>query len=409
MPRKLAIIFLLITVVIDAMGIGLIMPVMPDLIRELLDTGLSEAALWGGALSASFAVMQFLFGAAIGNLSDRYGRRPVLLASLMVMTVDYIIMGLTHSIWILLLGRIIGGVAAATQSTAAAYMADISKPKEKAANFGLLGAAFGIGFIIGPMLGGLLGEFGSRTPFFAAAALAFCNLIFGYFILPETVTDKIRRPLEWRRMNPFKALRYVGNLPGVGPLLAMFFFYQLAFFVYPSVWAYYTQEKFGWTPWDVGLSLAAYGLGIAIVQGGLIRVVVPRLGEWRTVVFGMTISILAFLSFGFITAGWMIFALIPISSLGMIAQPALQGIMSKAVTDDAQGELQGVLTGVGAIASIIGPLIMTGAFGYFTRASTAIYAPSAPFYLAAVLDCIALMIFIAAWRRVTRPKAGLKS
>jgi DHA1 family tetracycline resistance protein-like MFS transporter len=400
---------LLITVVIDAMGIGLIMPVTPDLIRELLDADLSEAALWGGVLSASFAVMQFLFGAAIGNLSDRYGRRPVLLASLVVMTVDYLIMGVTQSIWILLLGRIIGGVASATQSTAAAYMADISKPEEKAANFGLLGAAFGIGFIIGPILGGLLGEFGSRTPFFAAAIFAFCNLLFGYFILPETVTDKIRRPLEWRRMNPFKALLYVGNLPGVGPLLAMFFFYQLAFFVYPSVWAYYTQEKFGWTPWDVGLSLAAYGLGIAIVQGGLIRVVVPRLGEWRTVVFGMLISILAFLSFGLITAGWMIFALIPLSSLGMIAQPALQGIMSKAVTDDAQGELQGVLTGVGAIASIIGPLIMTGAFGYFTRASTVIYAPSAPFYLAAVLDCIALVIFIGAWRRVTRPKAGLKS
>jgi DHA1 family tetracycline resistance protein-like MFS transporter len=400
---------LLITVVIDAMGIGLIMPVTPDLIRELLDAGLSEAALWGGVLSASFAVMQFLFGAAIGNLSDWYGRRPVLLASLAVMTVDYLIMGVTQSIWILLLGRLIGGVASATQSTAAAYMADISKPEEKAANFGLLGAAFGIGFIIGPMLGGLLGEFGSRTPFFAAAALAFCNLIFGYFILPETVTDRIRRPLEWRRMNPFRALLYVGNLPGVGPLLAMFFFYQLAFFVYPSVWAYYTQEKFGWTPWDVGLSLAAYGVGIAVVQGGLIRVVVPRLGEWRTVAFGMSVSILAFLSFGLINAGWMVFALIPLSSLGMIAQPALQGIMSKAVTDDAQGELQGVLTGVGAIASIIGPLIMTGAFGYFTRASTAIYAPSAPFYLAAVLDGVALVIFIAAWRRVTRPRLGLKS
>ncbi|MBL4749499.1 MAG: TCR/Tet family MFS transporter [Amylibacter sp.] len=409
MPRKLAIIFLLITVVIDAMGIGLIMPVTPDLIRELLDADLSEAALWGGVLSASFAVMQFLFGAVIGNLSDRYGRRPVLLASLMVMAVDYLVMGVTHSIWILLIGRLIGGVVSATQSTAAAYMADISKPEEKAANFGLLGAAFGIGFIIGPMLGGLLGEFGSRTPFFAAAALAFCNLIFGYFILPETVTDKIRRPLEWRRMNPFRALRYVGNLPGVGPLLAMFFFYQLAFFVYPSVWAYYTQEKFGWTPWDVGLSLAAYGIGIAVVQGGLIRLVVPKLGEWRTVMVGMSISIAAFLSFGFISVGWMIYVLIPFSALGMIAQPALQGIMSKAVTDDAQGELQGVLTGVGAIASIISPLMMTGAFGYFTRASTAIYAPSAPFYLAAVLDGVALVIFIGAWRRITRPKAGLKS
>lgn len=398
-PGKLAILFLLITVVIDAMGIGLIMPVMPDLIRELLDTDLSEAAVWGGILSASFAVMQFLFGAGIGNLSDRYGRRPVLLASLAVVTVDYIVMGLTQSIWILLLGRIVGGVASATQSTAAAYMADMSRPGKKAANFGLLGAAFGAGFIIGPMLGGLLGEYGARAPFYAAAALAFCNLVFGTFILPETVTDKIRRPLEWRRMNPFRALRHVGNLPGVGPLLAMFFFYQIAFFVYPSVWAYYTQAKFGWTPWDVGVSLAAYGIGIVIVQGGLIRLVVPILGEWRTVIVGLSIAIGAFLSFGFISAGWVVYVIIPISTMGMIAQPALQGIMSQAVSDDAQGELQGVLTGVGAIASIISPLMMTGMFGYFTRAGAVIYAPGAPFYLAAVLDGVALMIFLWAWRR----------
>ena len=398
-PRKLAILFLLLTVVIDAMGIGLIMPVMPDLIRELLDADLSEAAVWGGVLSASFAVMQFLFGAALGNLSDRFGRRPVLLASLLVVTVDYIVMGLTQSIWILLLGRLVGGVASATQSTAAAYMADISDPEKKSANFGLLGAAFGIGFILGPMLGGLLSEFGSRAPFYAAAALAFANLVFGYFILPETVTDKIRRPLEWRRMNPFRALKNVGNLPGVGPLLAMFFFYQIAFFVYPTIWAFYTQEKFGWTARDVGLSLAAFGLGVAVVQGGLIRVVVPMLGEWRTVVFGMSIAIVAFFSFGFVSAGWMVYALIPLSTLGMVAQPALQGIMSQAVSDDAQGELQGVLMGVGAIGSIISPLMMTGVFSYFTRADATIYAPGAPFYLAAVLDGIALAIFLWAMSR----------
>lgn len=399
MPKKLAIVFLLITVVIDAMGIGLIMPVMPDLIRELLDAGLSEAALWGGVMNASFAVMQFLFGAAIGNLSDRYGRRPVLLASLAVVTVDYVVMGLTQLIWILLLGRLISGIASATQSTAAAYMADISKPDEKAARFGLLGAAFGVGFIFGPIMGGLLGEFGARMPFYAAAVLAFSNLIFGAFILPETVTDKIRRSLEWRRMNPFRALRHVGNLPGVGPLLAMFFFYQIAFFVYPAVWAYYTQEKFGWTPWDVGLSLAAYGVGIVVVQGGLIRLVVPLLGEWRTVIVGMSITVVAFLSLGIVTEGWMVYALIPISSLGMITQPALQGIMSQSVPDDGQGELQGVLTGVGAIASIISPLMMTGVFGYFTRTGATIYAPGAPFYLAAVLDAIALALFIWAMSR----------
>jgi DHA1 family tetracycline resistance protein-like MFS transporter len=322
-----------------------------------------------------------------------------LLASLLVVTVDYIVMGLTQSIWILLLGRLVGGVASATQSTAAAYMADISDPEKKSANFGLLGAAFGMGFLLGPMVGGWVSDFGSRAPFYAAAALAFANLVFGYFILPETVTDKIRRPLEWRRMNPFRALKNVGNLPGVGPLLAMFFFYQIAFFVYPTIWAFYTQEKFGWTARDVGLSLAAFGLGVAVVQGGLIRVVVPMLGEWRTVVFGMSIAIVAFFSFGFVSAGWMVYALIPLSTLGMVAQPALQGIMSQAVSDDAQGELQGVLMGVGAIGSIISPLMMTGVFSYFTRADATIYAPGAPFYLAAVLDGIALAIFLWAMSR----------
>ncbi len=399
MTRNLPILFLLITVVIDAMGIGLIVPVMPDLLRELLDTDLSGAAVWGGVMNASFAVMQFLFGAAIGNLSDRYGRRPVLLVSLAVVTVDYVVMGMTQLIWILLLGRLINGVASATQSTAAAYMADISKPGEKAARFGLLGAAFGTGFIIGPIMGGMLGEYGPRMPFYAAAILAFSNLIFGYFILPETVTDKIRRPLERRRMNPFRALRQVGNLPGVGPLLAMFFFYQIAFFVYPAVWAYYTREKFDWSPWDVGLSLAAYGVGVVVVQGGLIRIIIPRLGEWRTVIVGMSITVIAFLCFGIVTEGWMVYALIPISSLGMITQPALQGIMSQSVPDNGQGELQGVLTSVGAIASVISPLVMTGTFGYFTRADTTTYAPGAPFFLAALLDGIALILFLWAMSR----------
>jgi DHA1 family tetracycline resistance protein-like MFS transporter len=397
-PKKFSILFLLITVVIDAMGIGLIMPVTPDLIRELLGADLSHAASWGGILSALFAVMQFLFGASLGNLSDRYGRRPVLLVSLTVVTIDYAVMGLTGSIWILLLGRLVGGIASATQSTAAAYMADISTEKQKSANFGLLGAAFGIGFILGPMLGGFLGEYGSRAPFFAAAILAFANFIFGVFILPETVTDKIRRDLEWRRMSPFRALRNVGHLPGVTPLLAMFFIHQVAFFVYPSVWAYYTREKFGWTAWDVGLSLSLFGLGMAVVQGGLIRLFVPRLGEVRTIFVGLSVSVFGLVGMAVAWAGWMAYAMIPLASLALLATPALQAMMSKAAPDDAQGELQGVLTGVGAIASIISPLMMTGAFSYFTRAGGSVYAPGAPFYLAAVLELIALAVFLRAVR-----------
>ncbi len=387
------------TVVIDAMGIGLIMPVTPDLIRELLGAELSEAAIWGGVLSSSFAVMQFLFGAAIGNLSDRYGRRPVLLLSLFVMAVDYVIMGLTQSIWVLLLGRLIGGVASATQSTAAAYMADISTPEEKSSNFGLLGAAFGIGFVLGPMMGGLLSEFGSRAPFYAAAVLATANLIFGYFIVPETVTDKIRRPLEWRRMNPFRALQYIGSLPGLGLLLIVYFIHQIAFFVYPTTWAYYTQEKFAWTAWDVGISLSCFGIGMAVVQGGIIRMIVPRLGEWRTMIFGMTIATVSYICFAGAWQGWMVYALMPVTCLGMVNNPALQSVTSKAVSDSEQGELQGVMTGVAAIASIMSPLVMTGLFGYFTAESAPIYLPAAPYYFAGILEAGALAVLVLAYMR----------
>jgi len=394
------------TVVIDAMGIGIIMPVTPDLIRELLGAGLSEAALWGGVLSASFAVMQFLFGAAVGNLSDRYGRRPVLLGSLIVVAVDYVVMGLTQSIWILLLGRLIGGVASATQSTAAAYMADISTPEEKSSNFGLLGAAFGIGFVLGPMLGGLLSEYGSRAPFYAAAVLATANLIFGYFILPETVTDKIRRPLRWQRMNPFKALKYIGTLPGLGLLLIVHFIHQIAFFVYPTTWSYYTQEKFGWSAWDVGISLSCFGIGMVIVQGGLIRMIVPRLGEWRTMIFGVSIAIFSYMCFAGATQGWMIYALMPITCLGMVNNPALQSVTSKAVSDSEQGELQGVMLGVGAVASILSPLIMTGLFGQFTGENAPVYLPGAPYYFAGILEVVALGFLVLAYMRHLKTQAA---
>lgn len=399
MSRKASIYFLLFTVVIDAMGIGIIMPVTPDLIRELLNADLSEAALWGGALSASFAVMQFLFGAAIGNLSDRYGRRPVLLASLLIVGVDYIIMGLTNSIWVLLLGRIIGGIASATQATASAYMADISKPAEKAQNFGLIGAAFGVGFILGPLLGGLLAEFGSRAPFFAAAALALANFLFGAIILDETVTEEMKRKLEWRRINPFGALKHVGSLPGLGPLLVMFFFHQVAFFVYPTVWAYYTQERYDWSAFEVGISLMCFGLGMAIVQGGLIRLVVPRIGEWKTAVMGLIVSVIAFVSFAWAPQGWMVYALIPLTVIGLIAGPAISGIMSQRVSDQAQGELQGVLTAVGAIGSVISPIIMTGLFSYFTSDASSAYLPGAPFLLAALLELMALAFLFYAMRK----------
>ena len=398
MNKKLAITFVLLTVVIDAMGIGLIMPVTPDLIRELLNKGLAEAALWGGALTASFAIMQFLFSPAIGGLSDRYGRKPVLLLSLFVVGVDYVIMGFTGSIWVLLIGRIIAGIASATHSTATAFVADISKPEEKAQNFGLIGAAFGVGFILGPMIGGLLSEFGSRAPFFAAAVLAFANMVFGMIVLSETVTDKIRRTLEWRRVNPFGALGQVATLPRGRVLMLMFFIHQIAFFSYPAVWAFYTIEKFDWSPVEVGFSLAMFGITLAFSQGFLIRIIVPRIGEWNALGLGLAVSILAHFAIAFVWQGWMIYVVILGMALSFLTTPSLQAIAARATPDDAQGELQGVFTSVGAIATIIGPVVMTASFSYFASERAPFYFPGAPYVVAGFLDIIAITILYFIWR-----------
>lgn len=388
-----AVLVVLMTVVIDAMGIGLIMPVMPALMQELGANDLGRAAIWGTALSALFALMQFTFGPMIGNLSDHFGRRPVLLVSLLVAAIDYILHALAGSLFVLTIARIIAGIAAATQSTANAFMADVSKPEEKAQNFGLIGAAFGIGFILGPLIGGLLGAYGPRAPFIAAAILAALNFTVGYFVLPETVTEKTRRPFEFRRANPFGALQQINKLPGLGRLMVVYFFSNVAFMVYPAVWSYYTLEKFGWTESMVGLSLATFGISIAFAQGFLIRIFIKRFGERKTVFFAYTMNAIAFLLYGFAWQGWMIFALIFLTSLGIMGTPSLQGIMSRRVDDNAQGELQGVLTSVSALASILSPLVMGNLFGYFTSDSAPIYLPGAPFFLCSLLAVISILIF----------------
>ena len=301
---RLPVLFILITVTLDAIGIGLILPIMPDLIREVQGGDLATAALWGGVLSTTFAVMQFLFGPLLGSLSDRYGRRPVLLISLAIMAVDYLVMALAGAIWLLVLGRLVGGITAATHATASAYMADISKPEDKAANFGLIGAGFGIGFVLGPLIGGMLGELGTRAPFYAAAALAALNFVFAYFVLSETVTDRIRRPFEWRRANPFGGLKQLTRLPGIGPLMLVYFLYSVAFYVYPSVWSYFTQEQFGWSPQMIGVSLALYGISTAVVQGGLTRPMLNTFGNRRTVIGSHLVEMAAFLVIGLISSGF---------------------------------------------------------------------------------------------------------
>ncbi|WP_224824824.1 TCR/Tet family MFS transporter [Cognatishimia sp. MH4019] len=390
--------FILITLVLDAMGIGLILPVMPDLIRDVNGGDLGEAAVWGGVLATTFAVMQFLFGPTLGSLSDRYGRRPILLISLAVMAVDYLVMAVAGTIWLLFLTRVVGGITAATQSTAGAFIADISPPEKKAQNFGLIGAAFGMGFIFGPMIGGLLSEFGHRAPFYAAAALATANLIFGYFVMPETVTNRIRRPFDWSRANPFGAFQALGRLPGVARLLLLVFLYEFAFIVYPATWAFFTQERFGWSPAMVGLSLASFGVSMAIVQGGIIRWIIPRFGDRNTVIYGFLFNFFAFTVLMLLSSGWVALAFTPITALGAVVTPAVQGMMSRIASDDQQGELQGVIASSKAVAMILSPLVMTQVFWMFTSGD-GLYLPGAPFGLAAALMLVCFAVFVMRPRR----------
>lgn len=400
MKRQLSLVFILLTVMIDAMGIGLIMPVMPGLLTEVQGGSLAQAAVWGGILSTVFAVMQLLFSPILGSLSDALGRRPVLLVSLFVMAVDYLILALAGSMWLLVLGRVLGGITAATHATAGAYIADISPPEKKAANFGLIGAAFGVGFVLGPLIGGLLGELGTRAPFYAAAALAAANFVLGWCVLSETVTDRTRRAFDWRRANPFGAFRAIGRIQGVTPLLWVYFLYSVAIYVYPAIWAYFTLERFGWQPQMVGASLAVYGVSMALVQGWLLRYCVSWLGERRTVIWGQVFDFIAFGILAFISNGTLALMLIPVSALGAVVQPALQGMMSRAVADDQQGELQGVITSVHALAMVLSPLVMAAVFAHFTRQGAALYLPGAPFLLALVLMLIGCAVLLRSPRAV---------
>ena len=408
--NRLSLTFILVTVMIDAMGIGLIIPVMPDLLKEVQGTGIASAALWGGVLSTTFAIMQFLFAPILGGLSDQYGRRPVLLISTVIMALDYLVMAVAGSIWLLLFGRVVGGITAATQSTAGAYMADISAPEDKAKNFGLIGAAFGIGFVLGPLIGGLLGEFGTRAPFYAAAVLSALNALLGWIVLQETVTDRIRRPFSITRANPFGSLRVFRAMPTVGGLIAVYFIYQLAFMVYPAIWSFWGQERLGWTPSTIGLSLALFGIMMAVVQGGLIRYVLQWFGDRGTVIYGHVFDLIVFLALAGVTSGTVALILTPVAAFAAVISPALTGLMSQAVPDDQQGELQGALTSVSSLAAILGYAVYPFTFAIFAQndvgnaAAHGIampYFPGAPYIVSAMLVATGLMLFM----RVHRPNA----
>lgn len=397
MRAKLPIIFIVATILIDGIGAGLIFPVLPDLILEVTGKTLSEAAIWGGVLATGYAVMQFVFGPIVGNLSDRYGRKPILVAALFVLAIDYVIMALAGSIWLLLLGRVIAGLMAATYSTASAFMADISKPEDREKNFGIIGAAMGVGFALGPMIGGLLAEVDTRAPFWVAGALALANGLFGLLVMPESLPRNKRRPFSIKRANPLSALKSVSDLAGVRALLFVFFLYQVALFVYPAIWAFFGRAQFDFSARDIGMTLLVYGVSTGISQAVLVGPIVKRFGAYKTAMFGMLLELGIFCVFATVTQVGIIWIAVALSGLGSIVMPALQGMMSRAASDDQQGELQGVLGSIAALATIISPLVMTQTFAYFTNDRAAIYLPGAPFVVAAAL-ILGCAVILYKWR-----------
>lgn len=390
--RGAALGFIFVTLLLDAVGFGIIIPVMPLLITELIHGNLSQASEWGGWLTFAYALMQFIFAPIIGNLSDQYGRRAVLLFSLFAFGVDYIILALAPTIWWLFLGRVIAGITGASFSTASAYIADISTPVKRAQNFGLLGAAFGMGFIIGPAIGGIMAEYGSRVPFIAAAVLTFLNWLYGYFILPESLSKENRRKFNWKRANPLGSLKHLRKYPAVAGLIISLILVYLSAHAVQTTWTFYTMEKFEWTPQWVGYSLTFIGIMIALVQGLLIRIIIPKIGQKRGVYIGLLLYSIGFLLFAFATKGWMMFAFMIPYSLGGIAGPSLQGIISGNVPANEQGELQGGLTSLMSATSIFGPVLMTSLFAYFTSKDAPFLFPGAPFLMGAILTLLGAIL-----------------
>ena len=382
--RKAALGFIFITLLIDVTGLGIIIPVLPKLIEELIHGNISVAARYGGWLTFAYAFMQFLFSPVIGNLSDKFGRRPVLLFSLFGFGVDYVFLSFAPTIAWLFVGRIIAGITGASFTTATAYIADISAPKDRAKNFGLVGAAFGLGFIIGPVIGGLLGQYGSRVPFMAAAGLTFANFLYGFFVLPESLSAENRRKFEWKRANPFGAFKQLKKYPAVAALAISFFLVYMAGQAVQSVWAYFGIERFSWSEKMIGISLGVVGLLVGLVQGVLIRFINPKLGNIKSIYIGFGMYAIGLVLFAFATQGWMMFIFLIPYCLGGISGPALQSIITGHVPANEQGELQGALTSLISATSIISPVIMTSLFAYFTSRSRTIYFPGAPFLLGAI-------------------------
>jgi DHA1 family tetracycline resistance protein-like MFS transporter len=358
---------------------------MPKLIEELIHGDLSAASRWGGWLTFAFAIMQFICAPVLGNLSDKYGRRPVLLFSLFGFGIDYILLALAPTIGWLFVGRIIAGITGASFTTASAYIADISAPADRAKNFGMIGAAFGLGFIIGPVIGGLLGRLGPRVPFIAAAILSLLIWLYGYFVLPESLSKEIRRSFSWKRANPMGSLMHLRKYPALGGLIVSLMLIYIAGHSVQSTWAFFNMEKFKWDEKMVGISLGVVGLLVGLVQGGLIRIVNPKLGNEKSIYVGLAFYTLGLILFAFASQGWMMFTFLVPYCLGGICGPALQAVISNHVPSNEQGELQGALTSLMSATTIISPPVMTNLFAYFTKQDAPVYFPGAPFLLGAIL------------------------
>ncbi len=390
--RQASLVVIVGTVFIDMVGIGIVFPIMPRLVESMLGGRVSQASTFYGLIVGVYYLMNFLASPALGSLSDRFGRRPIILISLAALGVDYVILALAPNLWWLVLARAVSGTFGATVTAASAYIADISPPEKRAQNFGLIGAAFGVGFIAGPVIGGVLGEIGPRVPFAVAACLSLVNCLFGFFVLPESLQPENRRAFSLKDANPVGAFIKVAAYPAVAALIAVSFLSNLAERGLEATWVLFSSYRFGWGPFEVGVSLAAVGVLVAIVQGGLIRIIVPRLGEWRTLVMGLVAAAIAFVLYAFATRGWMIYAIMVFHILGWgCAGPAIQALASKAVPANEQGLVQGVLMAIATATGIIGAPVSAGLFGYFVGPHAPFIFPGVSFALGAVLFLLGLL------------------
>lgn len=402
--RKAAIGFIFITLLIDVMGWGLIIPVMPDLIAQLKNITINEASPYGAWLLSVYAFTQFVFAPLIGNLSDKFGRRPVLLASLLGFGIDYLFLALAPTYGWLFVGRVIAGITGASFTTASAYIADISTEETRAKNFGMIGAAFGLGFVIGPALGGLLAGWGIRAPFYAAAVLCLLNCLYGYFVLPESLSKENRRKFEWKKANPLGSLQFLKRTPAIGGLAVSFFLIYLAVQAVQGNWNFYTMYRFNWSEKMVGISLAVVGLLVGAVQAGLTRVINPKLGNEKSIYLGLLLYSLGLVLFAFASETWMMFVFLIPYCLGGIGGPSLQSVLAGHVPSNEQGELQGALTSLMSITTIIGPLIMNNLFKYFTTDKAPVHFPGVSFLLGAILMLLSVVI---AWFVLSKEKKAV--